>query len=68
MEARKYTITLVNTETDKPCTYRGIVVGSGIKELTTNLINYYVDDFHVLETLTFDWIDGENRVFEDGEI
>lgn len=68
MEARKYTITLVDTGTNESHTYRGIVVGSGIKELTTNLINYYVDDFHVLETLTFDWIDGENRVFEDGEI
>lgn len=68
MEARKYTITLVNTETDKPCTYRGIVVGSGIKELTTNLINYYVDDFYEIMTLSFDWIDGEDGVFEDGEI
>lgn len=68
MEARKYIITLVNTETDEPCTYSGIVVGSDIKELTTNLINYYVDDFYEIKKLTFNWIaDGENGVFEDGE-
>ena len=68
MEARKYTITLVNTETDKSCTHTGIVVGSDIKEFTTNLINYYVDDFYEIMSLTFDWIDGEDGVFEDGEI
>lgn len=68
MEARKYTITLVDTGANEPHTYSGIVVGSDIKELTINLINYYVDDFYVLETLTLDWIDGENGVFEDGEI
>lgn len=68
MEARKYTITLVNSETDESCTYSGIVVGSDIKEFTINLINYYVDDFYEIMNLTFDWIDGEYGVFEDGEI
>ena len=68
MEARKYTITLINTNTDEPHTYSGIVVGSDIKDFTIKLINYYVDDFYEIKRLTFSWIDDEYGVFEDGEI
>ena len=67
MEARKYTITLINTNTDEPYTYSGIVVGSDIKDFTIKLINYYVDDFYEIKSLTFSWIDGEYGVFEDEE-